>query len=259
MPGSGRSRCARWPTKRRRATANGSKQRRAWVHASSGGRVGYLHLPDMMSAGFAEFHRYFRAECDRDGLIVDLRYNRGGHVSELLLEKLARRRLGYVHGALAAAVALPRRIARRPGGGADQRTCRLRRRHLQPRLQAAEARDPGRHAHLGRRHRHLAAAHPGRRQHDDPARVLLLVRGRGLGRREPRHRSAGRGRQRAAGRRQPAATASSRPRSPRCWRPSTATASAARPSRRGRCSRRRRCRRAEAKFQRRFNGAQAGR
>lgn len=70
--------------------------RRAWVHASSGGRVGYLHLPDMMSAGFAEFHRYFRAECDRDGLIVDLRYNRGGHVSELLLEKLARRRLGYV-------------------------------------------------------------------------------------------------------------------------------------------------------------------
>jgi tricorn protease len=72
------------------------EQRRAWVHAHSGGRVGYLHLPDMMSAGFAEFHRYFRTECDRDGLIVDVRYNRGGHVSELLLEKLARRRLGYV-------------------------------------------------------------------------------------------------------------------------------------------------------------------
>lgn len=70
--------------------------RRAWVHAEGGGRVGYLHLPDMMSAGFAEFHRYFRAECDRDALIVDVRYNRGGHVSELLLEKLARRRLGYV-------------------------------------------------------------------------------------------------------------------------------------------------------------------
>lgn len=70
--------------------------RRAWVHQHSGDRVGYLHLPDMMSAGFAEFHRYFRTECDRDGLIVDVRYNRGGHVSELLLEKLARRRLGYV-------------------------------------------------------------------------------------------------------------------------------------------------------------------
>jgi tricorn protease len=49
----------------------------------------------MMSAGFAEFHRYFAAECDRDALIVDVRYNRGGHVSQLLLEKVARRRLGY--------------------------------------------------------------------------------------------------------------------------------------------------------------------
>jgi tricorn protease len=69
---------------------------RAWVHAQTAGRVGYLHVPDMMSAGFAEFHRYFRTECDREGLIVDVRYNRGGHVSELLLEKLARRRVGYV-------------------------------------------------------------------------------------------------------------------------------------------------------------------
>jgi len=71
------------------------ERKRAWVHAQSGGRVGYFHLPDMMSAGFAEFHRYFRAECDRDGLIVDVRYNRGGHVSQLLLEKVARRRIGY--------------------------------------------------------------------------------------------------------------------------------------------------------------------
>lgn len=68
---------------------------RAWVHAQSGGRVGYLHLPDMMADGFAEFHRYFGTECDRDALIVDLRYNRGGHVSELLLEKVARKRIAY--------------------------------------------------------------------------------------------------------------------------------------------------------------------
>jgi len=68
---------------------------RAWVHERSQGKAGYLHLPDMQSAGFAEFHRYFATECDRDALIVDLRYNRGGHVSQLLLEKVARRRIGY--------------------------------------------------------------------------------------------------------------------------------------------------------------------
>lgn len=65
------------------------------VHAATEDRVGYIHIPDMMPAGYAEFHRSFLAEIDREGLIVDVRFNRGGYVSELILEKLARRRLGY--------------------------------------------------------------------------------------------------------------------------------------------------------------------
>ncbi|MPZ25413.1 MAG: peptidase [Micromonosporaceae bacterium] len=69
---------------------------RALVHDRTGGRVGYLHLPDMQARGFAEFHRGFLPELDREALLVDVRYNRGGHVSGLLLQKLARRRLGYV-------------------------------------------------------------------------------------------------------------------------------------------------------------------
>ncbi|HLG43145.1 MAG TPA: S41 family peptidase, partial [Planctomycetota bacterium] len=50
---------------------------------------------NMGPQGFAEFHRAYLAEVDRDGMIVDVRFNGGGHVSQLLLEKLARRRLGY--------------------------------------------------------------------------------------------------------------------------------------------------------------------
>ena len=73
------------------------EKNRAWVHERSGGRVGYFHVPDMQAAGFAEFHRYFGAECERDALIVDVRYNRGGHVSQLLLEKVARRRIAFNH------------------------------------------------------------------------------------------------------------------------------------------------------------------
>ncbi|HEV3088001.1 MAG TPA: PDZ domain-containing protein, partial [Candidatus Elarobacter sp.] len=75
---------------------------RAWVDANrtqvqlrTKGRVGYVHIPDMGPWGFAEFHRGYLTEFDRDGLIVDVRYNRGGHVSALLLEKLARKRVGY--------------------------------------------------------------------------------------------------------------------------------------------------------------------
>jgi tricorn protease len=71
------------------------EMKRRWVHTQSQGKVGYLHIPDMMGAGYAEFHRYFPVECDCDGLIVDVRYNRGGHVSQLLLEKVARKRIAY--------------------------------------------------------------------------------------------------------------------------------------------------------------------
>jgi tricorn protease len=69
--------------------------RRARVHAVSGGRVGYLHVPDMGPLGYAEFHRGLMAELGREALVVDVRYNGGGHVSQLLLEKLARRPIGY--------------------------------------------------------------------------------------------------------------------------------------------------------------------
>ncbi|TDD76224.1 peptidase [Actinomadura rubrisoli] len=68
---------------------------RALVHGRTGGRVGYIHVPDMGADGFAEFHRGFLAEYDREALIVDVRFNGGGNVSGLLLQKLARRRLGY--------------------------------------------------------------------------------------------------------------------------------------------------------------------
>ncbi len=69
--------------------------KRAYVHERSRGRVGYVHIPDMGPWGFSEFHRGYLSEFDRQGLIVDVRYNRGGHVSSLLLEKLARKRVGY--------------------------------------------------------------------------------------------------------------------------------------------------------------------
>jgi tricorn protease len=69
--------------------------RRALVRELSDGRIGYLHVPDMMGEGWAHFHRDLRLEMTRDALIVDVRGNRGGHVSELVVEKLARRVLGW--------------------------------------------------------------------------------------------------------------------------------------------------------------------
>ena len=69
--------------------------RRASVHRASAGRVGYLHVPDMERLGFSEFHRHWASERTRGGLVVDLRGNGGGHISELLLPRLAQRTLGF--------------------------------------------------------------------------------------------------------------------------------------------------------------------
>jgi tricorn protease len=69
--------------------------RRAFVSDRSEGRLGYLHLPDMVANGWAQLHRDLRRESGREGLIVDVRGNRGGHLSQLVIEKLSRRVIGW--------------------------------------------------------------------------------------------------------------------------------------------------------------------
>ncbi|MBI44782.1 MAG: peptidase [Candidatus Marinimicrobia bacterium] len=71
------------------------EKNREYVHKKSKNKIGYVHIPDMGADGYAEFHRYFLAEIVYDGLIVDVRYNGGGHVSQILLSKLAKKRLGF--------------------------------------------------------------------------------------------------------------------------------------------------------------------
>jgi tricorn protease len=69
--------------------------RRAHVHRETNGAVGYVHVPDMVSGGWAQLHRDLRTEVTRDALIVDVRGNRGGHTSQLVLEKLVRKIIGW--------------------------------------------------------------------------------------------------------------------------------------------------------------------
>jgi len=71
------------------------EENRRYVHEQTNGRIGYVHIPNMAPVGYAEFHRYWIAESQHDGMIVDIRFNGGGHVSQLILEKLLRRRVGY--------------------------------------------------------------------------------------------------------------------------------------------------------------------
>ncbi len=87
---------------------------RAYIDEKTGGRAGYLHIPNMGAAGFAEFHRYYAKEVEREGLIIDVRFNGGGHVSQLLLEKLARKRIGYVYTRHSSPYTYPQNAPRGP-------------------------------------------------------------------------------------------------------------------------------------------------
>ncbi|MFF2960461.1 S41 family peptidase [Streptomyces sp. NPDC057963] len=70
-------------------------KRREVVRELSGGKCGYLHIPDMGGSGWAQFNRDLRMEVSRPALIVDVRGNAGGHISELVVEKLTRTILGW--------------------------------------------------------------------------------------------------------------------------------------------------------------------
>ncbi|MFP3991909.1 PDZ domain-containing protein, partial [Streptomyces sp. E11-3] len=70
-------------------------KRREVVRELSGGKCGYLHIPDMGGSGWAQFNRDVRLEMSRPALIVDVRGNAGGHISELVVEKLTRTILGW--------------------------------------------------------------------------------------------------------------------------------------------------------------------
>ncbi|WP_445403017.1 S41 family peptidase [Streptomyces sp. LE64] len=70
-------------------------KRREVVRRLSGGKCGYLHIPDLGGSGWAQFNRDLRGEVARPALIVDVRGNAGGHISELVVEKLTRTILGW--------------------------------------------------------------------------------------------------------------------------------------------------------------------
>ncbi|MEL7297704.1 MAG: PDZ domain-containing protein [Pseudomonadota bacterium] len=65
------------------------------VEALSGGRIGYVHLPNTAVAGNRELFKRFLPQMNKEALIIDARYNGGGFIPDRMIEIVSRRPLNY--------------------------------------------------------------------------------------------------------------------------------------------------------------------
>jgi tricorn protease len=66
------------------------------VAEATGGRVGYMHVPDTSIPGIIDFDKELAGQLDKDGMIVDERFNAGGQIPDFYTEKLKRSLLAVV-------------------------------------------------------------------------------------------------------------------------------------------------------------------
>ncbi|MCP4660154.1 MAG: peptidase S41, partial [bacterium] len=65
------------------------------VAERSDGRVGYIHIPDMGGNGIREWIKWYYGQVRKQGLIIDVRSNGGGNVSQMIIERLRRELLMF--------------------------------------------------------------------------------------------------------------------------------------------------------------------
>ena len=75
-----------------------TEENRKKVSEMTGGKVGYIHIPNMGADGIYEFIKGFYPQIRKEGMVVDVRSNGGGNVSQWIIERLDTRMLGTRFG-----------------------------------------------------------------------------------------------------------------------------------------------------------------
>jgi tricorn protease len=76
------------------------RHNRDYVTQQTDGKIGYLHVPDMGPSGIYEFIKWYYGQIRKQGMIIDVRGNGGGNVSQMLINRLDRGHvfMDYVRG-----------------------------------------------------------------------------------------------------------------------------------------------------------------
>jgi tricorn protease len=84
-----------------------SLRQRDWIEGNrrkvdelSGGRLAYVWVPDTGAGGHTQFTRYYFAQKDKKGAIIDERFNHGGSIADYIVDLLDRELLGYFNNAV---------------------------------------------------------------------------------------------------------------------------------------------------------------
>ncbi|NIO00733.1 MAG: protease [Candidatus Latescibacteria bacterium] len=77
-------------------------RRRAWIENNrrkvdelSNGKLAYVWLPNTSVSGYTSFNRYYFAQKDKKGAVIDERFNGGGYIADYIVDLLSRELLGY--------------------------------------------------------------------------------------------------------------------------------------------------------------------
>jgi tricorn protease len=75
---------------------NWIESNRRKVDQLSGGRLAYVYVPDTGGGGYNSFNRYFFSQTQKEGAVIDERFNRGGSLADYIVEYLSRPLLNYI-------------------------------------------------------------------------------------------------------------------------------------------------------------------
>ena len=179
---------------------------RAWVEANrrlvdklSDGQLAYVYLPNTGQPGYTSFNRYYFAQQEKQGAIIDERYNGGGSAADYIIDVLQRDFDGYFNNVGGRPLPVHQPGGRHLGTEGDdhQRNGGLGRRPDAVDVPAPQDRPAGGQAHVGRPGPHGRHAAVHRRRLDDRAARRLLHARRQVGGGE-RRRGARRGRRELA-------------------------------------------------------------
>jgi tricorn protease len=65
------------------------------VDKLSGGKLAYVYLPDTGAGGFTNFNRFYFSQLDKQGAVIDERFNGGGQMADYIIEAMQRKIVGY--------------------------------------------------------------------------------------------------------------------------------------------------------------------